>query len=74
MKLFFRISMLALLLGFTQINSQAQPDPPGGGHGLNGDQVPGGGAPIGKGVFILLGLSTIYGITKIYQLKHNTYS
>jgi hypothetical protein len=43
------------------------PPPPGGGHGLTGNQD--GGAPIGGGLFILLGLGGAYGGYKIYQKK-----
>jgi hypothetical protein len=39
-------------------------DPPGmpGSHGSNNDQIPGGGAPIGGGVFILSALGLAYAI------------
>ncbi|PJB56397.1 MAG: hypothetical protein CO098_14155 [Bacteroidetes bacterium CG_4_9_14_3_um_filter_41_19] len=56
------------------INSMAQvgppPPPPGGaGGGTNtGNNTNGGGAPIGGGVFILIGLGAAYGGRKIYQL------
>ena len=45
----------------------AQPLPPDE-HGLEGDQ-PGGGAPIGSGIFILMGLGALYGGKKVYDLK-----
>jgi hypothetical protein len=39
----------------------AQPLPPGGGHGQTGDQAPpGGGAPIGSGLTSILILSGLY--------------
>ena len=44
------------------------PPPPGGGHGQSGNQR----APIGGGLFILLGLGAAYGGVKgykFYQLK-----
>ena len=42
------------------------PPPPPPGHGTTGN-VPGGGAPIGSGLFILLGLGAAYGGKKIYD-------
>jgi len=44
--------------------SQTAPPPPGS-HGLNTNQS-GGGAPIGGGLFILLGLGAAYGGKKLY--------
>ncbi len=45
-------------------------DPPGmpGGHGTNGD-VPGGGAPIGGGIAMLIAMSAAYGARKTYKFK-----
>jgi len=48
--------------------SQGPPPPPGGGHGQTGNQT-GGNAPIGGGLFILLGLGVAYGSKKLYTLK-----
>jgi len=46
-------------------------DPPGmpGNHGTNGDAPPGGGAPIGSGIALLMAMSAAYGSKKIFQLK-----
>jgi hypothetical protein len=53
--------------GFTQ----APPPPPtGAGHGATGNQN-GGSAPVGGGMFILLGLGIAYGGRKIYRLFAN---
>ena len=41
------------------------PPPPPPGHSTTGN-VPGGGAPIGSGVAILLALGTAYGGKKVY--------
>lgn len=64
--------MLISALGFgTQqicAQTQAAPPPPSG-HGTSTDQVAGGGAPIGSGLFILLGLAGAYGGIKIYQTR-----
>ena len=46
--------------------SQSVPPPPSS-HGESGNQAPGGGAPIGGGLFILLGLGAAYGGKKLYD-------
>ena len=43
------------------------PPPPGGGHGQGGNQAPGGGAPIGSGIAILLSLGAAWGGKKVYN-------
>jgi hypothetical protein len=48
--------------------SQAPPPPPES-HGTNSNQSPGGGAPIGSGLSILLGLVAAYGGKKLYDYK-----
>ena len=49
----------------------AQPGPPSQGN--NGNQEPqGGGAPIGGGVFILMGLAAVYGGWKLRQEEEKT--
>jgi hypothetical protein len=50
--------------GFTQ----PPPPPSGAGHGASGNQT-GGNAPIGGGLFILLGLGAAYGGKKIYRMN-----
>ena len=47
--------------------SQDPPPPPTAGHGATGNQD-GGGAPIGDGLLILLGLGAAYGGKKLYHL------
>jgi hypothetical protein len=59
------------LLLFFSIEAMAQdvpPNPPGT-HGTDGDKAPGGGAPIGSGIAILIGLGAAYGGKKIYDLN-----
>ena len=51
--------------------SQGPPPPPGGGHGQTGNQT-GGNAPIGGGLFILLGLGAAYGVKKYQNVKRIT--
>jgi hypothetical protein len=55
-----------LVAAFSLISIGLFADPPGmpGGHGEVGDQVPGGGAPIGAGVGLLLALGSAYGAFK----------
>ncbi len=52
------------------ISTPVQADPPGmpGNHGTNGD-VPGGGAPIGSGVILLIAMASAYGSKKAFDLK-----
>jgi len=44
------------------------PPPPGGGHGGIGNEPP-PGAPVGEGVFLLIGLAGLYGSKKVYDLR-----
>lgn len=46
------------------------PPPPPGEHG-GGTNEPGGGAPIGSGIAILLSLGTAYGGKKMYNVWNN---
>ena len=65
--------ILVVIAFVTSVYSlEAQPPPPPGGGSntqvtkLNGN---GGGAPIGSGLFILLGLSAAYGGRKLYKIS-----
>ena len=65
-----QIKILLLSLSFLMFaaNGFSQPPPPpSGGHGQTGNQN-GGSAPIGGGLFILLGLGAAYGGKKLYRL------
>lgn len=60
---------LLITIGITilPLSSRAQngdPPPPPGEHGENGNQIPGGGAPVGDGLFILLAMGTVYSLRK----------
>jgi len=71
MKNRFKILAITLTLGFLfglSTISFPQPPPPGG-HGQGGNGTPGGSAPIGSGLFILLGLGATYGAKKVYHYK-----
>jgi len=75
MKKDFKIlkTFLALVLFLTiQIVSFSQPPPPPPpsiGHGSASNQQPGAGAPIGEGLFMLIGLAGLYGGKKLYELR-----
>ncbi len=59
--------LFGLLLGSQQLISQ--PPPPPENHGEEGNQNAGNGAPIGGGLFILLGLGAAYGAKKVYDIQ-----
>ena len=59
----------ALLLGSADVFAQGPPPPPSGGHGATGNQDAGNGAPIGGGLFILMGLGAAYGGRKLYLMN-----
>lgn len=63
---FALLTIFIILLNF---NTIAQvPNPPSGGHGQSGNQS-GGNAPVGGGLFILLGLGAVYGVKKSGYFK-----
>ena len=62
---------LTLVLWTGTAFSQSVPPPPSS-HGVSGNQAPGGGAPIGGGLFILLGLGAAYGSKKLYDNRKET--
>jgi hypothetical protein len=70
MKKYLLKTLYIVVFIFFAINGQTQPPPPpsGAGHGATGNQN-GGSAPIGQGLFILLGLSAAYGGKKIYRIN-----
>ncbi len=56
--------VLFMLLTFaTPVSAQDPPPPPPPGHGEGGN-VPGGGAPIGEGLIILVAMGAAYGYKK----------
>ena len=64
---------ISLIIGIHSI-SFAQPPPPNGGHGLANDQVPGGGAPVGEGMFLLIGLAGLYAGKKAINSKNTLHA
>jgi len=69
MKKFFipLVISIGLMLGTTDVFSQ--PPTPPGEHGGNTNAPADGGAPIGGGLFILLGLGAAYGGRKLYLMN-----
>jgi len=73
MKLSYKILPFFIFFIITaSINTESiaqPPPPPPAGHGLANDNPPGGGAPIGDGMFLLIGLAGLYGGKKAYDLR-----
>lgn len=67
-KIIIKISILAILLGTSIPQVWSQPPPPAN-HSETNNQVPGGGAPIGNGTLLLLGMAALYGGRKIYKIQ-----
>ncbi len=72
MKNRFKILALGLTLGFiiglSNISIPQPPPPPD--HGDPGD-VPGGTAPVGSGLVLLIGMGAAYGSRKLYRAWKN---
>ncbi len=66
-KLLTTLLILTVTATFTPLLAQDPPPPPGD-HGLPGNQNT-GNAPIGGGLFILLGLVAAYGGKRLWDLK-----
>lgn len=76
MKAFKNIIAALFIMGMIALNSTSvfadmPPPPPDGGHGSGGNQVPGGGAPVGEGLLILTGLGIGYALNKIRKERQN---
>ena len=66
----FKTVAILLLIGFSYTGiAQGPPPPPDSGSSTTGNKLGGNGAPIGSGLFILLGLGAAYGGKKLYQIK-----
>ena len=72
------IRTIALLIGiFMASMSFAQLTDPGGDgsgpgdNGINGEGVPGGGAPIGSGLALIIGMGVAYGGRKTWKLTQD---
>jgi len=62
------VSLVLVMALFISIPVQADPPDMPGSHGTNGD-VPGGGAPIGSGLVVMIAIASAYGGKKAYDLK-----
>ncbi|MBU1370106.1 MAG: hypothetical protein KJ578_12380 [Bacteroidetes bacterium] len=60
------VLVIGLFLSSQAMLAQGPPEPPDG-HGETTNQDPGGGAPIGGGLGILLALGAAYGGRKVYK-------
>jgi hypothetical protein len=62
------------LLGFMALSqisfAQFPPPPPSGDKGGNNNGVPGGGAPIGSGLVLLMAMAAGYGGKKVFDFKN----
>jgi len=69
-KRFVRIAgtLLMVMIG-SAVFAQDPPPPPNGGHGQSGNQQPGGSAPIGGGIALLIGLAAMYGSKKVFDAR-----
>lgn len=65
------IILMVIIASATTTNLLAQlaPPPPPAEHGADVNQTAGSGAPIGGGLFILLGLGAAYAGKKVYDMR-----
>jgi hypothetical protein len=66
----FRIAIVALFVSTVYTVSAQPPTPPSGGNNTGSNKL-GGNAPIGGGLFVLLGLGAAYGGRKLYSLNRD---
>ena len=74
MKIYFNLFKffftLILLFSIHTVSLSQPPPPPAAAHGTAANSPAGAGAaPIGEGMFLLLGLAGLYGGKKIYDLR-----
>jgi hypothetical protein len=61
---------LGLIIGISAVSlAQPGPPPPPSGHGSGGNQAPGGGAPIGSGLIIMITMGAAYGAKKLFDAR-----
>ena len=68
-KYILRTFAILLFVGASITVFSQPPPPPDGANDNNDGNKLGGNAPIGGGLFILLGLGAAYGSRKLYQLR-----
>lgn len=69
MKTRFKILALSLTLGFILglSNISIPQPPPPSGHGYDGNPTPGGTAPVGSGLVIMIAAGAMYGSKKMFH-------
>lgn len=65
----FLLSLIVLFSISSVVTAQSPPHPPQTGHGIKGNQSPGGTARVGDGLSILLAFALAYGYRKIKSRK-----
>ena len=68
-KLLKAFAIIVLVGAAYSVSAQPPPPPGSGTSGPTSNNQIGGNAPIGGGLFILLGLGAAYGGRKLYQLR-----
>lgn len=70
MKLLTLVLSLGLLIGISFASMAQGPPPPPGQHNLSGDQpAPGGTAPVGGGLILLVGMGVGYAIKRVVDSR-----
>jgi len=75
MKNHFKILITLIVLSFVfgvntvSFSQPPPPPPPSVGHGRAGNAPADAGAPIGEGMFLLIGMAGLYAGHKIYNLR-----
>lgn len=64
---------LILMSNIALSQPSSPPPPPGGGHDQSAHQSPGGSAPIGSGLSILLGMAMAYAGKKVWKIRQFKY-
>jgi hypothetical protein len=65
------LMVFVLVFALNSVSLSQPPPPPSKGHGTADNSLPGAeaGAPIGEGMFLLIGLAGLYGGRKVYDLR-----
>lgn len=63
----FLVLALFLITSVSMAQTQAPPPPR---HGSPGETIPGGSAPVGEGIILLIAMGAAYGARKIYQKRN----